>query len=118
MAGLHVPKDKRVALVDTETWLFPQPTLDALQQYLSQAAVDPSVLQALVSAAVAQGVAYSHDQPQPTADWVIPHSLGFKPSVTIVDTAGTLNEGAVSYPDDHTVRVQFNAPFAGQAFLS
>lgn len=43
---------RRVATVDTATWLFPQHTLDALVAYLAQESVDPAVLQQLVDDAV------------------------------------------------------------------
>lgn len=83
-------------------------------------ATDP--WQTVITIAALQGpeqlLAYKHDQPAPSVDWVIAHPLSFMPSVTITDTAGTAQEGAVSYPDAHTVRIQFNAPFAGEALLS
>lgn len=61
---------------------------------------------------------YLHPQAEPSAQWIIPHNLGFKPNVTVLDSAGTEVEGSVSYPDDNTVIITFSSAFSGQATLS
>ena len=60
----------------------------------------------------------SYTQGVPSSAWVISHSLGKYPSVTVIDSAGTLIEGDVSYPDGNTVLIQFASSFAGQAILN
>jgi ABC-type transport system substrate-binding protein len=49
--------------------------------------------------------------------WTITHNLGYRPSVTLYDTAGDLIFGEVVYPDENTVRVHFSAPTPGGASL-
>lgn len=62
--------------------------------------------------------AYVHDQAFPEAVWTIVHNLGFNPNVTVVDSAGTVVEGSVTYPGLDTVIVEFAFPFGGKAYLS
>lgn len=58
-------------------------------------------------------------QPTASATWIITHSLGFRPSVTVVDSAGTVCiPGTLTYPSDSQVVLLFSAAFAGEAYLS
>lgn len=51
--------------------------------------------------------------------WSITHSLAYHPAgVVVVDSAGTVVEGVVSYPSDNQVRIDFAVPFSGIAYLS
>lgn len=64
------------------------------------------------------GNAYSYGQYPSSAEWVITHNLGYKPGVTVVDTAGSVIEGTINYTDDNSLVLLFSAPFAGTAYLS
>ena len=64
------------------------------------------------------GGTYQHTQATPSAFWVINHDLGFRPNVTVTDSAGTPVIGDVRYPDIDTVTIQFLAGFSGEAYLS
>lgn len=57
-------------------------------------------------------------QSSASASWLIVHNLGQYPSVTVVDSAGTLVDGDITYVDSNTVRVDFTAGFAGVAYLN
>lgn len=59
-----------------------------------------------------------HIQSVPSNEWVIGHSLGFNPNVTVLDSTGRQVEGDVIFVDAQTVRVEFTAAFAGSAHLS
>jgi hypothetical protein len=61
---------------------------------------------------------YTHDQSVPSDVWTVDHGLGFKPNVTILDTAGSVCEGDIDYPSADRVILIFNAPFSGTAYLS
>lgn len=50
--------------------------------------------------------------------WVITHSLGGKPSVTIVDSADTHVFGEVQYNSNTQITVLFSAAFSGKAYLT
>lgn len=60
----------------------------------------------------------SYEQTSASALWQISHNLGKYPSVTCVDTAGSLVMGAVSYPSTNVVEVRFGFPMSGRAFLN
>jgi hypothetical protein len=57
-------------------------------------------------------------QPTPATSWVINHTLNYHPAVRVVDSAGTLVEGDVTYPNANTVVLTFPAGFSGTAYLS
>jgi len=57
-------------------------------------------------------------QAQAASTWTINHTLGGKPSVTVVDSANTVVFGEVQYVGNSQVVVVFSAPFSGFAFLT
>jgi hypothetical protein len=59
-----------------------------------------------------------HYQNEASATWVIEHNFEDYPSVRVVDSAGSLVEGAVRYVDENTVEVTFASPFGGVAYAS
>ena len=63
-------------------------------------------------------VSYDHTQGSASDTWVINHNLGFKPNVTVVDSAGTIYEGEITYTNSNSLTVSFSAAFSGKAYLS
>ncbi len=61
---------------------------------------------------------YIHNQMTPVSEWIIIHSMGSYPSVTIVDSAGSVVVGDVVYTSSEELRVLFNGAFSGQAYLN
>jgi hypothetical protein len=61
---------------------------------------------------------YEFVQQAASATWVITHTLGGKPSVTIVDSADTHVFGEVQYIDNTVVTVTFSVAFSGKAYLT
>lgn len=61
---------------------------------------------------------YVYTQAIASSSWSITHPLGGRPSVTVVDSAGTTVVGEVVYNSDTSVTVLFTAPFSGQAYLT
>lgn len=61
---------------------------------------------------------YVHTQNTASSNWVINHSLGGYPSVTVVDSASTTVIGEVSYVSTSQVQVTFTSPFSGYAYLT
>ena len=53
-----------------------------------------------------------------SATWLINHNLKKKPSVTVVDSAETVMTCATEYIDENNIRITFNAPFKGTAYLN
>jgi hypothetical protein len=63
-------------------------------------------------------VAYTHNQNAVSNSWVINHNLGFRPNVTVQDSAGTIYEGEINYTNANSLTVSFSAAFSGKAYLS
>jgi hypothetical protein len=61
---------------------------------------------------------YIHTQGVASTAWIITHNLGGRPSVTIVDSAGTVVIGEVTYNSNSEVEVNFTTAFSGFAYLT
>jgi hypothetical protein len=61
---------------------------------------------------------YIHAQGTASTTWTITHTLGGKPSVTIVDSADTVVVGEVTYNSNSEVEVNFTSAFSGFAYLT
>lgn len=53
-----------------------------------------------------------------SSEWVIEHNLGKFPSVTVVDSSGTVVYGDVFYISESKVVIKFSAAFIGKAYLN
>jgi hypothetical protein len=63
-------------------------------------------------------VSYEHTQGVTSNSWVISHNLGFKPNVTVVDSAGNIVEGEIAYTNSNSLTVSFSSAFSGKAYIS
>lgn len=61
---------------------------------------------------------YRHVQSVPASSWTIAHNLGCWPSVTVIDSAGSVVIGKVSYISNNQVLLEFASPFSGEAFIN
>ena len=61
---------------------------------------------------------FTHNQSSASSSWSITHTLDGFPSVTVVDSAGTVVVGTVSYNSTSSVTVSFESAFAGKAYLT
>ena len=57
-------------------------------------------------------------QNTPASTWTINHNLNFYPNVTVVDSAGTVVEGEMSYVSASQLVLTFGSAFSGNAYLS
>jgi hypothetical protein len=71
-----------------------------------------------VTTVTQQNERHVHPQGSPSATWTITHVLGGRPSVTVVDTAGTVVIGEVTYNSNTQVTVTFTSAFSGFAYLT
>jgi hypothetical protein len=62
-----------------------------------------------------ESVSFIHDQAVPLAVWEFPNPLSYRPSITVVDTAGTEIAGQTEYLLNGTIRLTFGHPFSGTA---
>lgn len=61
---------------------------------------------------------YTYTKLAPESVWEIEHNLGKFPSVTVVDSAGSVVIGEVEYIDMNRTKVTFAGAFAGVAYLN
>lgn len=61
---------------------------------------------------------YIHTQNEASDIWRIDHQMGRYPSVTVVDSAGTMVFGDVNYDNENQVTITFTAAFSGKAYLN
>ena len=61
---------------------------------------------------------FTHTQSTTSSSWTISHTLDGFPSVTVVDSAGTVVVGEVSYNSTSSVTVSFESAFSGKAYLT
>jgi hypothetical protein len=63
-------------------------------------------------------VSYEHMQGSASDSWTITHNLGFKPNVTVIDSAGNIVEGEIAYTNTNSLTVSFQSAFSGTAYIS
>jgi hypothetical protein len=78
----------------------------------------PAVPQRVTSKQIVSLVSYTHTQSAASAQWVVTHNLGFKPNVTVFDSAGDIVEGNIIHNSVNQLTLQFSAPMSGLAQLS
>lgn len=61
---------------------------------------------------------FIHTQASASDTWDITHALGGRPSVTVVDSAGTVVIGEIRYNSNTSITILFTAPFSGFAYLT
>jgi hypothetical protein len=67
---------------------------------------------------IIQSIAYAHTQNAVSSTWSITHNLEFYPNVALVDSAGSLIEGTVTYTSATIITVTFGVATSGKAYLS
>jgi hypothetical protein len=79
---------------------------------------DGQVLRYTSSKWQAEDATYVHTQNQAATVWEITHNLKTFPSVTVVDSAGSVVIGNVTYASENRVTLSFSAAFGGKAYLN
>lgn len=64
------------------------------------------------------GFTFHFDQALPSSTWTIQHNLNKHPSVAVVDSAGSLVYGELTYIDTNSLRIEFSSSFSGTALLN
>lgn len=61
---------------------------------------------------------YTYTQSLAIKDWIITHNLGRFPSgIMVVDSAGSVIEGAVQYINNNSIKISFNYAFSGIVYI-
>lgn len=67
---------------------------------------------------IASDKTFVFNQLAPSDTWLITHGLNKFPSVSVVDSGGTVVIGTVDYINENSVTVTFNGSFSGKAFMN
>lgn len=86
----------------------------------AQAAAEAAQASAESAAAglIAKESTFIHTQAVASAEWTIQHNLDKYPSVTVVDSAGSVVIGDCQYTSRNAVVLTFNGGFSGKAYLN
>lgn len=61
---------------------------------------------------------YIHKQNSAASVWIVVHNLNKYPSVTVIDSGGSIVMGAITYNSANSLTLNFSAPFSGTAYLN
>lgn len=61
---------------------------------------------------------FTYIKSTPDSVWEITHDLDKYPSVTVVDSAGSVVMGDITYTSKSALKVTFSAAFSGKAYLN
>ena len=86
----------------------------AIWQYLARG-IDPTVL-AVILAGLDKH--YHHIQAVPSPVWVINHGLNKRPSIMLLDSAGTVIEADLQHTSTNSAVATFSSAFAGEAICN
>ncbi len=78
----------------------------------------PAVPQRVTSKQVVSLVSYTHTQSATSSQWTVTHNLGFKPNVTVFNSAGDIVEGHIIHNSVNQLTLQFSSTMSGIAQLS
>ena len=92
---------------------------DVTQANQKQNTIDIARLtQQILDITISGSGSYVHDQGIPSLTWTINHGLDKFPSVTVVDSAGTVVIGDITFNSSNLLTITFNASFSGKAFIN
>ena len=87
-----------------------------LQQKGSASTVGNNIIS--ISPFGTEGFEYVFNQNVAAATWTITHNLGRFPSVSTVDSAGSIINGAITYTSENVITVVFTSATSGKAYLN
>ena len=61
---------------------------------------------------------FTYIKSTPDSVWEITHNLDKYPSVTVVDSAGSVVMGDITYTSKSAIKITFSAAFSGKAYLN
>ena len=91
-------------------------SIDDLKRRMTQAEGDITDLQQAVIHSADKN--YIHKQSNAADQWTIVHNLGKYPSITVVDSAGTVVVGEIVLQTTEQAVISFNGAFSGKAYCN
>ena len=89
-----------------------------MAKYIGSAASFASAAPTITNNIYTTDANFVHSQGSASAQWVVDHNLNKKCAVTVVDSAGTVIIGQVTYNTDNRATLDFEAAFSGKAFFN
>lgn len=77
----------------------------------------PSRITIITGGSGGSSAAMHWSPPSALSSWMIPHNLGYKPVVQIIDSTGSLIFTKVTHVDINTCLIEFSQPVSGIAEL-
>ena len=105
LTGLLNPRERKITPVSGDRLILKDSEDDLTHKYVS---FDDII-------GVGSDKYYSHVQTVPAATWNVQHSLGKRPSVTILDSSQNQVEGQIIYIDTNNVEIRFAFNMTGTA---
>lgn len=112
--GIDSPQKGELLVSDGDAWV--NLPVGANGKILMLDNSEPSGLKWITPEQATSG--YVHTQLAPSALWTIVHGLNRFPSVSVVDSGGSVVIGDVLYVDENTIEATFTATFGGKAYLN
>lgn len=84
--------------------------------YFTQEDIDEIIAEVLAEGG--GDLTYVHDQILSSQIWTVNHNLGKYPSIMIINSAGTVAMGDVTYINENQIIVTFSATFSGKAYCN
>lgn len=91
----------------TLRWIGPSPMAPPLRTPEGQAVA------AIVGPPGSPGKSFQHVQASPSAEWIVNHNLGVRPSVTVLSPGGVEVSASVIHASPNQLRVSFAQPQSG-----
>ena len=61
---------------------------------------------------------FIHNQIVPMSKWIVTHNLSKYPTITVVDSGGSVVLGEIQYTDENQIIITFTSEFSGKAYLN
>ena len=91
-------------------------SIDDLKNRMTQAELDIDELEKQIPQSGDKN--YVHKQSVASSEWTIVHNLGKYPSITVVDSAGTVVVGEIVLQTTEQAVISFNGAFSGKAYCN
>jgi hypothetical protein len=105
LTGLLHPKERKITPVPADRIILKDSEANLTHKYVS---FDDII-------GVGSDKYYRHIQAVPAATWNVQHSLGKRPSITILDDSGNQVEGQIIYIDTNNAELRFAFALSGSA---
>lgn len=97
-----------------------KPNDTVMVAFVGDSMIDGIIIENISSGIISNNpdTTFVHEQIASSAEWIITHNLNKYPSVTLVDSAGSVVGGDIEYVSQNEINIKFSSAFSGRAFLN